>query len=455
MKSLFLSFGLLCGLNLLNAQNSDSIMLRKIFSEALTNSDSYTNLEYLCKNIGPRLSGSENAAKAVEYVNEIMNKKGFDRVFKQACMVPHWVRGVKEEGKIILGDKAIPVGICALGGSIATADKGLRAQVIEVKSKEELIALGKEKIKGKIVFYNRAMDPTLINTMRAYGGAANQRYAGAIPAAQYGAVGIVVRSLSLSKQNFAHTGVTNYSDTIAKIPACAISTNGADELSQLLKSNPNLEFYFKQSCQSLADVPSHNVVAEIKGTASPEKIIVVGGHLDAWDLGEGAHDDGAGVMQSIEVLRIFKAINYTPKNSIRAVAYMNEENGQRGGLKYAELAKNNNEMHVAAIESDAGGFSPRGISVDGSDAIRNKLKSWKPLLEPYGIYDFTLSGSGTDIEPLVETGVPGFSLIPETQRYFDYHHSQEDTFEKVNKRELELGAAAMAAFIYLVDQHGF
>ena len=196
-------------------------------------------------------------------------------------------------------------------------------------------------------------------------------------------------------------------------------------------------------------------MAEIKGTASPEKIIVVGGHLDAWDLGEGAHDDGAGVMQSIEVLRIFKAINYTPKNSIRAVAYMNEENGQRGGLKYAELAKNNNEMHVAAIESDAGGFSPRGISVDGSDAIRNKLKSWKPLLEPYGIYDFTLSGSGTDIEPLVETGVPGFSLIPETQRYFDYHHSQEDTFEKVNKRELELGAAAMAAFIYLVDQHGF
>ncbi len=436
------------------AQISDSAMIRKIFTEALTNGESYANLDYLSNKIGGRLSGSANAEKAVNYVDALMKKLNADSVFKQACMVPHWVRGEKEIASYKVNGKLTNVAICALGGSIATPEKGITAKVIEVHSFEELQKLGKEKIQGKLVFYNRPMDPALINTMHAYGGAANQRYSGAIMAAPYGAVGVIVRSMSLSKQDFAHTGSMGYEDSIPKIPACAISTNGADLLSAALKLNADVEFNFKQTCKKMEDVLSYNVVAELKGSESPEKIILVGGHLDSWDTGDGAHDDGAGVMQSLEVLRILKAIHYQPKHTIRAVAFMNEENGKRGGTKYAELAKQNNELHTAAIESDAGGFSPRGFSMDASDEVRKIVKSWRPLLEPYGIYDFTGTGSGTDIEPLVETGVAGFALRPDNQRYFDYHHAPSDTFDKVNKRELELGGAAMAAFIYLLDQKG-
>ena len=436
------------------AQNTDSLFIRKIFTEALVNGESYQNLDYLSNKIGGRLSGSENAAKAVVYIESVMKKLNADAVFKQECMVPHWVRGAKEEAKIITNLKSVDANICALGGSIATGEKGITAQVIEVHHFDELKVLGKEKIKGKIIFYNRPMDATLINTMHAYGGAVGQRWAGAMQAAPYGAVGVVVRSMSLSKQDFPHTGAMGYSDTIPKIPACAISTNGADVLSRTLKSNPDLQFYFKMNCEKLADVPSFNVVAELKGSANPERIIVVGGHLDSWDTGDGAHDDGAGVVQSIEVIRILKALNYKPKCTIRVVAFMNEENGRRGGDKYAELAKQNNETHEAAIESDEGGFAPLGFSVDASEEVRKIVKSWRPLLEPYGIYNFNESGSGSDIEPIVNTGVPGFSLVPETQRYFDYHHTPEDTFDKVNKRELEMGGAAMAAFIYLIDQKG-
>ena len=287
-----------CGLLIqgLCAQQTDSLMIRKIFNEALIHGESYHNLDYLCNKIGGRLSGSENAAHAVDYIEVVMKKLNSDSVFKQACMVPHWVRGVKEEAKILTKGKTAEVHICALGGSIATAEKGITAQVIEVQNFDELKALGKEKITGKIIFYNRPMDATQINTMHAYGGAVGQRWAGAMQAAPYGAIGVVVRSMSLSKQDFAHTGGMGYNDTIPKIPACAISTNDADALSKALKAQSDLKFYFKMSCKMLEDVPSFNVVAEIKGSEIPEKIIVVGGHLDSWDTGDGAHDDGAGVV---------------------------------------------------------------------------------------------------------------------------------------------------------------
>jgi carboxypeptidase Q len=436
------------------AQMNDSAMIRKIFNEALSNGEGYSNLDYLSNKIGGRLSGSENAEKAVVYVESILKNLSVDSVFKQACMVPHWVRGDKEIGKIGINDSFYVAQICALGGSIGTGDKGIKAKVVEVHSFEELEKLGMEKIAGKIVFYNRPMDPNKINTMHAYGGANNQRYGGAMKAAPYGAVGVVVRSMTLSKQDYPHTGSMGYADSIPKIPGCAISTNDADYLSFLLKSNPNLDFYFKMNCQKLADVQSFNVVGEIKGSEKPEKIIVVGGHLDSWDTGDGAHDDGAGVVQSLEVLRILKALNYKPKCTIRAVAFMNEENGRRGGSKYAELAKLNNESHIAALESDAGGFSPRGFSIEAPQEVRKKVQTWRNLLEPYGLYEFSKTGSGSDIEPLVEMGTAGFGLNPDTQRYFDYHHAPSDTFDKINKRELELGGAAMAALIYLIDQKG-
>lgn len=436
---------------------TDSAMIKKIFNEALTNGKSYSNLEYLVNKIGGRLSGSPEAQQAVEWTFKAMKEAGADTVFLQECMVPHWVRGEKEMARVFTSNvksfKDLPV--CALGGSIATPAEGINAQVVEVKSIDDLKDLGKEAIEGKIVFFNGPMDPTLIETGGAYGRAVKQRTVGAIEAARYGAVAAVVRSMTLSQDDYPHTGAMRYADTVTKIPSCAISTNAANWLSNYLKTDKELKFFLKMSCQTLPDVKSYNVVGEIRGSANTNEYIVVGGHLDSWDLGKGAHDDGTGIVQSIEILRIYKALGIKPKCNIRAVAFMNEENGVRGGKKYAELAKLNNEKHIAAIESDGGGASPRGFGSNASPAQKEKIKSWKPLFEPYGLYNFRSGGGGTDIEPLNEEfNTPIIGLITDSQRYFNYHHAATDVFENVNKRELELGGAAMAALIWMISQHG-
>lgn len=435
---------------------SDVQMVRSIFTEALTNGKSYSNLDYLSNKIGARLSGSINAVKAVEWAYKTMKEAGADSVYLQECMVPHWVRGEKETAKMIIdnGKSSQPLAICALGGSVATPANGLTAAVVEVKSFEELAALGKEKVNGKIVFFNHPMDAAKIETFDAYGEAVAFRWAGASEAVKYGAVGVVVRSCTLIEDDYPHTGVMGYKDTANKIPACAISTKGARLLSENLKANKQVEFSFKMNCKTLPDEISYNVVGEITGSEHPNQIIVVGGHLDSWDLGDGAHDDGAGVVQSMEVLRIFKALGIKPKCTIRAVAFMNEENGGRGGEMYAELAKLNKEKHIAAIESDAGGFSPRGFSSDVKKLQKEKIKSWKPLFAPYGITSFDRNGSGADIKKLKEAGVPCFELMPDSQRYFDYHHAATDVFANVNKRELELGGAAMAALVWMIEKYG-
>ncbi|HTD99392.1 MAG TPA: M20/M25/M40 family metallo-hydrolase [Mucilaginibacter sp.] len=455
--TLFLS--LFFSASLLQAQ--DSLMLRKIYDEELVNGQCYGNLHYLCKNIGPRLSGSANAQKAVEWGKKLMESYGFDKVFLQEVMVPHWVRGAKEVGMIIDGKKKISVPIAALGMSVATPKGGITADVIEVRSIKELATLGESVIKGKIVFFNRPFDPRFIETLRAYGTAGDQRNMGPAAAAKYGAVGVIVRSLTETLDNYPHTGATMVVKDGVNIPAAAISTKGADQLSALLKLKklPQIKFYFKQNCQTRPDTLSYNVVGEMKGSENPNKFITVGGHLDSWDLAEGAHDDGTGVMQSVEALRILKALGYKPKNSIRAVFFMNEENGDKGGIKYAELAAQNKEEHLAAIESDLGGFTPRGFGFDGASPamIKNINEQWKKLLEPYGADRLVAGGGGSDIGPL-KGKVPGVVLIgylPDSQRYFDVHHTPNDVFENVSKRELELGAAAMASLIYLIDQHGF
>ncbi|CAM3392100.1 M28 family peptidase [Flavobacterium psychrophilum] len=439
------------------AQNSDQNQLKEIYKSALTNSKCYAWLDDLSNKIGHRLSGSAGAQKAVEYTKSQMEALGgFDKVYLQEVMVPKWVRGEKETAYILDHKSKVKVPVCALGGSVATSKKGITAQVIEVHAIKELETLGIDKIKGKIVFYNRPMDNTQIESMNAYGAAGDQRWSGAKEASKYGAVATIVRSLNLRLDDFPHTGSQSYDD-IPKtqyIPTAAISTNGAELLSKTLKENSKLKFYLKQSCQQMEEVLSYNVIGEIKGTEHPENIIVVGGHLDSWDLADGSHDDGAGCVQSIEVAYIFKNIKYKPKNTIRVVLFMNEENGGRGGKKYQELAQINNENHIFALESDLGGFSPRGFSLETDDANFARISNWKSLFEPYLIHSFTKGHSGSDIEPITGTKIIKAGLYPDTQRYFDYHHAANDKFDAINKRELELGAATMTSLIYLIDKYG-
>ena len=442
---------------LVQAQSSDEKQVKAIYDMALTDGKAYDWLNYLSNQIGGRLSGSVQAQEAIEYTKRQMDSMGLDRVWLQPVMVPKWVRGTPEfayiETKPGITTK---VPICALGGSVATPDGGLKTKVIEVQGIEDLATLGEAKIKGKIVFYNRPMDPTKISTFASYSGCVDQRYSGAAEAAKYGARGVIVRSMNLRLDDYPHTGSMSYGDTPieARIPAAAISTNAAELLSTTLKLNPDIKFFFKQGCKQFPDVESYNVIGEIRGSEYPNEIMIVGGHLDSWDLGDGSHDDGAGVVQSMDVLRLIKASGYRPKRTIRAVLFMNEENGLRGGNKYAEVAKTKNESHVFALESDAGGFTPRGFSFDCSDDNFKQVESWKSLFEPYLVHMFVRGGSGADVGPLKDENIVLAGLRPDSQRYFDHHHSEYDTFEHVNKRELELGAATMASLVYLMDKYG-
>ncbi|MCC3157016.1 M20/M25/M40 family metallo-hydrolase [Hymenobacter sp. 15J16-1T3B] len=436
------------------AAKTDSLNLRKIYDEALLRGQSYDNLRYLCQHIGARLSGSPQAEQAVQWGKQTMEKLGFDRVYLQEVMVPHWVRGAKEKASFKAGKgKNQDVAVCALGGSVGTGGK-LKAKVVEVRSWDELAKLPADQVKGRFVFFNRAFDDKLIEPGAAYGGAVDQRGRGPVEAAKRGAVGALVRSMTSAKDDFPHTGTTRYDDQVTKVPAAALSTLAADRLSAALKQDKDLEFELEMACQTLPDVKSYNVVGEIKGSKFPDEIITVGGHLDSWDLAQGAHDDGTGCVQSMEALRLLLASGLRPERTVRAVLFMNEENGNRGGTKYAELAKAAGEKHLAAIESDGGGFTPRGFGVEGSPAVVAKLQQWRPLLAPYHAGDIAPGHGGTDIGPLKGQAQALIGYDCDSQRYFDIHHTAADTFDKVHRRELELGGAGMASLIYLLSKYG-
>ncbi|MGD1998355.1 MAG: M20/M25/M40 family metallo-hydrolase [Flavobacteriaceae bacterium] len=435
----------------------DEKMLQSIYRTSLLEGQSYEWLDHLCNQIGGRLSGSLNAERAVEWAKQELEELELDRVWLQPVLVPKWVRGPKEFA-LIETEPGVTfnVPITALGGSVATPSVGLKAEVVEVQNFEDLERLGSEVIEGKIVFFNRPMQADLINTFEAYGGCVNQRYDGARQASQYGAIGVIVRSMNLRLDDLPHTGAMSYGNqpVSQRIPAAAISTNAAEKLSNLMRIAPNLKFLFRQQCKQYDDVLSYNVIGEITGSEYPNEIITVGGHLDSWDIGDGAHDDGAGCVQSMEVLRLFKKLNHQPKRTIRVVLFMNEENGLRGGNKYAETAALKGETHIFALESDAGGFTPRGFSFDCSDIEFEQVMGWKPLFKPYLIHYFEKGGSGADIGPLkTKTNVLA-GLRPDSQRYFDHHHAENDTFDAVNKRELELGSATLTSLIYLYDTYG-
>ncbi|MEI7471427.1 MAG: M20/M25/M40 family metallo-hydrolase [Chitinophagaceae bacterium] len=437
------------------AQMLDSFNIKRLSDEILKNGMAYDNLRVLCKEIGPRLSGSAQAQKAVEATAIMLKKAGADTVFLQPCMVPHWVRGEKEKGRVLLEkNQAFDLKLCALGNSEGTGVKGLTAEVMEINSFDELEKYGADSIKGRIVFYNIPMNPTNVQTFRSYGETGSIRTRGPARAAKYGAAAVLVRSLASNADDYPHTGTTLYNDSFPKIPAFAISTNDADRLSIELTTHEKVKVFLRNTSTMLEDAPSFNVVGEIKGSQFPNEYITVGGHLDSWDLAEGAQDDGTGCMQSIEILRAFKALNIKPSRSIRAVMYMNEENGGRGGKAYLDWAKANNETHLFALESDAGGFTPRAFGFTATAEQLKKIVQWKNLFLPYGVYELNMGGGGSDISPLKELGTVLAGLSPDSQRYFDLHHAATDTFEAVSKRELLLGAVNMAALIYLVDKYG-
>lgn len=437
-----------------SAQAQDPVQetVNRIFEQSLIHQQAYENLRVLTSQTAGRISGTAAAAAAVELTRQMLLDLKPDTVWLQPVMVPRWVRGSREQARIIsakYGD--IPVQVTALGTSPGTAEAGISARVVEVKSLKELEALGRKGVEGKIVFFNRPMDPLKINTFAAYGGAVDQRSRGPALAARFGAVAAVVRSMTTRLDDVPHTGATRFDDQL--IPAAAISTLGAEKLHLLLSRDPGLKFYLKMNCRNEPEVLSYNVVSEIRGSEFPGQIITVGGHLDAWDTGEGAHDDGAGCVQAIEMIRIFRTLGLKPRHTLRAVMFMDEEISQSGGKAYADSALHHGEKHVLAFESDRGGFLPRGVGVNASNPqIQEKLLALVRYFEPWNIREFSPGGGGTDIGPLRSQGTIMSGLIPDSQRYFDVHHSASDVIGAVNPRELQLGAATMAAFIWLADQ---
>lgn len=424
-----------------------------IITRSLTEQRGYEWLKELCE-IGPRLSGSENSLKAIYWAKNKMESLGFDSVWLQPVMVPKWVRNDIETAIVSFSKKynGRILQIASFGGSIATPINGITAEVVEVKSFDELNSLGK-KVKGKIVFFNRPFNNGLVNTFEAYSKAVDQRTHGAIKAAEYGAAASIVRSITSKKDYVPHTGVMYYDNLLPKIPHAAISVLDADFLSNAIKEEPNLKITLTMNCENLLDVLSYNVIGEIKGNQYPDEIIVIGGHFDSWDKGCGAHDDGAPCIQTMEVLDLFKRLDLNPKRTIRCVLFINEENGLRGGIEYGKYSDSVKAKHFAAIEADRGAFTPRGFNVTTDSTTILKLQEWLPILNKAHIDWIRPGGSGGDVAQ-IKNAKALFGFVPDDQRYMDLHHSANDVFETVHPREMQLGTAAMAILVYLLSEVG-
>ncbi|WP_460569357.1 M20/M25/M40 family metallo-hydrolase [Flaviaesturariibacter terrae] len=445
-----------------HSQNADSIFLRRLADEVLTHSTAYENLRQLTKGVGGRLAGSPAMPRAEHWGSSALQAAGADRVWLQQCLVPHWLRGGRDifQAERLTSSNGKSrnwsvrrLNALALGNSLSS-NGARRAPVLLVHDFDELEAM-KDSVPGKIVFFNYAFNPRFVHTFEAYSDAGKYRGQGPVRAAKYGAVGVAIRSLSESTDNFPHTGSTASGDTVKTVPSVALGLRDADWLDSSIRSGTTVWATLQTYGRFLPDTIGHNVIGELRGSEFPDQVITIGGHLDSWDPAEGAHDDGAGVVHTIEVLRAFKALGYKPKHTIRFVLFANEENGLRGGRKYAEEAKAKGERHIFALESDEGGFTPRGFGLTASDEQYRKFLAWQPLLAPYGASEFRRGGGGSDIGPLgQQLSVPTCGFIPDSQRYFDFHHAPNDIFENVNKRELELGALNIAALVYLVDQYG-
>ncbi|HTE05003.1 MAG TPA: M20/M25/M40 family metallo-hydrolase [Planctomycetota bacterium] len=423
-----------------------------IVREALLHGQAFDKLASLVATAPHRLSGSPGAAAAVEWVRAALLADGQENVTLEPCMVPHWVRGDVAECSIVappeLAGERFP--ILALGGSVATAEAGLAAEVVEITSWEQLDQLA-DAVSGKLLFFNRPMDASLLDSFPAYGGAVDQRGRGASEAARRGGVGALVRSMTTRLDDVPHTGAMHYAEGVARVPTAAISTCGAERLAALLHAGQRVSLRLRLDCRTLPDAPSANVLGEIVGSELPDEVVVMGGHLDCWDVGQGASDDGGGVCQCLEALRLIRATGCKPRRTIRVVAFMNEENGSRGAHAYFEDHRPVLDRHLLAIESDAGSFTPRGFSTSASGPALETLSDIAALLADTGLSWIKAGGSGgADVDPMRAAGVTVMGYRPDDQRYFDLHHSESDTLAQVSPREINLSAACLAAMAYVV-----
>jgi len=428
---------------------------RRMLAQGLREERAHDLLRGLLEAAPTRLTGSEGAEAAVEHMGKLMVDLGFTNVHREAVLVERWERGVETAVVEASGQRpVIELAVCALGGSVGTPEAGVAAGVVEVRSFKELEALG-PAARGKVVFFNQPMDRAILEPFRAYGANAEQRVRGAVEAARSGAAAVLVRSLTFRRDRHPHTGLMRYEDGVPRIPAAAIATRDADGLSALLRASPDLVVRLTLGCRDRGPVSSANLVGDLRGAERPEEIVLIGGHLDAWDLGTGAHDDGAGCVHALEALRLIKAAGLVPKRTIRAVLFMDEEFGGTGGRFYAGAPERRGERHLAAFESDRGGFLPLAVGLGGGPGVPERFKAAGGLLRSLGIVQGLVpGGGGVDIAPLAERGVLLGGLIPDAARYFDAHHSALDVLDAVHPRELELGAVALAVMAYLIAQDG-
>ncbi len=434
-------------------QITDSLFLGSIYQEALVRGEAYENLRSLCKDVGARLTGSAEAEMAVYWGERVLNTYGLDSVYLQPIEVPHWERGTKEAGWIVDDEGAIyPIHLSALGGSVGT-DGLLSGDLVIARDMDHLKSMSKAEVEGKTVFVNQAFNQGLLNTFSAYSACWSMRGYGAVEASKLGAKAIIIRSLASHIDPYPHTGSMYYVDSVQRIPAAAISTEDAEHIVALAE-NGSLSLRLEMDCRFYGNVPSYNVIGELHGRQK-NKVVTFGGHLDSWDLGEGAHDDGAGIAHSMEAIRILKDLEYEPEYTLRVVLFMNEENGNMGGKTYASWVEEKGEEHIAALESDAGGGIPMGFGIVGDKKQVKFVRQFKELYYPFGIYTLDPGYGGVDIGPLKDyfPGMLQMGMRPNSQEYFKYHHSDNDVFENVDKRELEMGCAAFCSMIYLVDKH--
>ncbi|REC44094.1 M28 family peptidase [Chryseobacterium pennipullorum] len=425
---------------------------RKISDEIMTNGHAYENLGELTKGIGPRFSATPGYTKAVEWAEKKLKEIGIEMIWRQEAKVPVWIRG-KESLQIKTGNGDWKnIRMLSFGNSQGTGGKDLTGEIVLINSTSELNAMSVGQLKDKIVFVNVPLDPKIINTNDSYLLAAKSKLISASVIATTGAKALIIRSLTTANDDTPHAKMIYYeADDKVKIPALSIGVRSADELEKILKKQ-KVTAKINMTAESKGETTNPNIIAEIQGKKD-SKVIVLGAQLDSWDFAEGAHDDGTGVVQCIEVLRAFKALGITNNHTIRVVLYANSENGGQGRDMYASYVKKKDEKHVFALGTDSGGYSPRGFSLDMSPQRRRQVFEWKNFFLPYGIYDFDQTNAIQDIAPLKKLDIPLAELVVDTQRYFDYHHSVEDSFDKVNKRELLLGAVAMTQLIFMIDKN--